>query len=281
MQTFMCQPQWQGRLCTQHARCLPSLMGMGAKAQRNLLQSRCAHCRLQALCQNGCTPFIKALRTEPLQVTCLLPRLWTCLLYEPFRSGTIAPDTAARVLQVPVRFITQLQGSVQAAVDATSTQSYEYLGDPDAATYGRWLLEDVIINLAPTLLESTFQEVHADFISSEQKSGTTATVVFQCGHEMITANVGDSLAYLDTGTQVLLVTGNHRIDDNKEERERLISCGGEIAQAALDDGGKGVGPLRVWPGGLAFSRCARYAMASTAVHACRGGRCCACNDADR
>ena len=70
------------------------------------------------------------------------------------------------------------------------------------------------------------------------------------------------MIHIEDQVQVLLVSGNHRIDDNKAERERLLEAGGDIAQADLD--GKGVGPLRVWPGGLAFSRCAA-ALCSLAI----------------
>jgi serine/threonine protein phosphatase PrpC len=73
------------------------------------------------------------------------------------------------------------------------------------------------------------------------------------GDECITATVGDSLAFLDTGETVLQISGNHRVDDNASERERVVAAGGSIDQADLD--GEGVGPLRVWPGGLAFTRC--------------------------
>lgn len=41
-------------------------------------------------------------------------------------------------------------------------------------------------------------------------SGTTATVAVVCGHELIVANVGDSLAFVDTGSQVIAVTVTHR-----------------------------------------------------------------------
>jgi hypothetical protein len=85
-------------------------------------------------------------------------------------------------------------------------------------------------------------------------------VLVVCGQEVVAANVGDSLAYIDTGHSVLLLTASHRIDDNKAEQERLKESGGEIGQADLD--GKGVGPLRIWPGGLAFSRCAEFATPS-------------------
>jgi hypothetical protein len=159
----------------------------------------------------------------------------------------------APLLQVPALFIESLTDAIQPAVDACDLQAYKNLGAVDTHTYAMWLLEDTITSLAPGLLDSTFKRVHADFVSKHPQSGTTATVLFFCGHELVTANVGDSLAYVDTGTQVLLVTGNHRIDDNKAERERLVASGGVIAQADLE--GIGVGPLRIWPGGLAFSRC--------------------------
>ncbi len=92
----------------------------------------------------------------------------------------------------------------------------------------------------------------------------------------------------------LQVSGNHRLDDNKAERERILAAGAEVAQSEVrrsfalcckktdvpesepvacrqvpvycPEGdrvgevawaqveGKGVGPLRVWPGGLAMGR---------------------------
>lgn len=48
------------------------------------------------------------------------------------------------------------------------------------------------------------------------------------------------------------VSGNHRLDSNKAERARAEAAGAEIAASVLE--GKPVGPLRVWPGGLAMSR---------------------------
>lgn len=72
------------------------------------------------------------------------------------------------------------------------------------------------------------------------------------GWELIVANVGDSLAYLDTGSEVIQVSGNHRLDVNKSEQARLRSVGCEVVQSAV--GARHVGPLRVWPGGLAMSR---------------------------
>lgn len=85
-----------------------------------------------------------------------------------------------------------------------------------------------------------------------QDSGTTATVVAVVGWEVFVANVGDSLAYLDTGSECIRVSANHRIDDSLSERNRIKSAGGSIARAAVNN--VGVGPLRAWPGGLAMGR---------------------------
>lgn len=58
-----------------------------------------------------------------------------------------------------------------------------------------------------------------------QDSGTTATVVVLCGSHVMTANVGDSLAYADLGTRVQQLTSNHRIDENTSEQRRIESSG--------------------------------------------------------
>lgn len=155
-------------------------------------------------------------------------------------------------LQVPSRIVQQLRDQIQAALDDANLVPYKELGDADPETVAIWLLEDTVVKLLPSVLKSVFRSVHDDFVARHSKSGTTATVAVVCGREVISANVGDSLAYLDTGTQVLLLSGNHRIDENEAERKRLIEAGGDICQAEFE--GEAVGPLRIWPGGLAFSR---------------------------
>ena len=85
-----------------------------------------------------------------------------------------------------------------------------------------------------------------------QDSGTTATVALLAGWEVIIGNVGDTLAFLDTGSEVLLVSANHRLEENKAEQERIRKMGGEVARSTVD--GRGTGPLRGWPGGLAMGR---------------------------
>lgn len=51
---------------------------------------------------------------------------------------------------------------------------------------------------------------------------------------------------------LMQVSGNHRLDDNKVERARCVEAGREVVSSCLE--GRPVGPLRVWPGGLAMSR---------------------------
>lgn len=56
--------------------------------------------------------------------------------------------------------------------------------------------------------------------------------------------------------QVLKLSQEHRLDTSPAERSRCIAAGAVIAAACVgQDDESGVGPLRVWPGGLAVSRC--------------------------
>lgn len=48
------------------------------------------------------------------------------------------------------------------------------------------------------------------------------------------------------------MTTTHRIDDSRAEQQRLEAAGSEIARSTVDS--EPVGPLRVWPGGLAMGR---------------------------
>ena len=48
------------------------------------------------------------------------------------------------------------------------------------------------------------------------------------------------------------VSASHRLDTNKQEQARVKAVGCEVSATTLE--GKAVGPLRVWPGGLAMSR---------------------------
>jgi len=48
------------------------------------------------------------------------------------------------------------------------------------------------------------------------------------------------------------VSGNHRLEDNKAEQERIKGQGFEVSSSRVE--GRPCGPLRVWPGGLAMGR---------------------------
>ncbi|EMS67839.1 putative protein phosphatase 2C 33 [Triticum urartu] len=91
-------------------------------------------------------------------------------------------------------------------------------------------------------------------IGAGEMSGTTATLVVIDGFTVTVASVGDSRCILDTqGGVVSLLTVDHRLEENVEERERVTASGGEVSRLNLC-GGQQVGPLRCWPGGLCLSR---------------------------
>jgi len=108
--------------------------------------------------------------------------------------------------------------------------------------------------------------------------GCTATVALLCGWILTVANVGDSEACLDLGSGVPVdVTVSHKIDTNIDEQIRLARCGKEVRPLSEElfrparSHEEGVGPLRVWPCGLAVSRaigdsdCGREILASPHV----------------
>ncbi|XP_027159959.1 probable protein phosphatase 2C 5 [Coffea eugenioides] len=105
----------------------------------------------------------------------------------------------------------------------------------------------------PRALVAGFVKTDIEFRQGGEKSGTTVTFVVIDGWTVTVASVGDSRCILDTqGGVVSLLTGNHRLEENAEERERVTASGGEVGR--LNVGGNEVGPLRCWPGGLCLSR---------------------------
>jgi Protein phosphatase 2C len=52
--------------------------------------------------------------------------------------------------------------------------------------------------------------------------------VSQTGSLVTCANVGDSLGLIDTGTQILPLTDDHRINDNELEQKRVKLQGGLV-----------------------------------------------------
>ncbi|PNW77853.1 hypothetical protein CHLRE_10g454450v5 [Chlamydomonas reinhardtii] len=106
----------------------------------------------------------------------------------------------------------------------------------------------------------TFVRLDNDWISVGHMSGTTVTATIVIGYLLTVANIGDSSAVLDTGCSILELTGSHRIQSNPEEQARLRGAGCTLAplgfhlQGPARQGELGVGPLRLWPGGLCVSR---------------------------
>jgi len=70
-----------------------------------------------------------------------------------------------------------------------------------------------------------------------ETSGTTATLVVVDGFMVTVASVGDSRCILDTqGGEVSLLTVDHRLEENAEERERVTASGGEVSRLNLCGG---------------------------------------------
>lgn len=64
-----------------------------------------------------------------------------------------------------------------------------------------------------------------------ETSGTTVTFVVIDGWTVTVASVGDSRCILDTqGGIVSLLTVDHRLEENVEERERVTASGGEVGR---------------------------------------------------
>lgn len=71
---------------------------------------------------------------------------------------------------------------------------------------------------------------HLILIAGET-SGTTVTFVVIDGWTVTVASVGDSRCILDTqGGVVSLLTVDHRLEENEEERERVTASGGEVGR---------------------------------------------------
>jgi len=120
--------------------------------------------------------------------------------------------------------------------------------------------EDCFERRMPGALRACFAAVDEAFLVRDIHSGATATIVVMRGRCVTTAAVGDSLATLDLGPgiPVLRLSNEHRLDTSESERKRIEEAGGEVRPTEYEDGPNGervgVGPLRVWPGGLAVSR---------------------------
>lgn len=113
---------------------------------------------------------------------------------------------------------------------------------------------DEWLHALPRALVAGFVKTDIEFQRKGEASGTTATLVVIDGLTVTVASVGDSRCILDSkGAAISLLTVDHRLEENEEERERVTASGGEVGRLNLC-GGHEVGPLRCWPGGLCLSR---------------------------
>lgn len=114
-------------------------------------------------------------------------------------------------------------------------------------------------NMRKALCE-TFVRIDNEWANQNLFAGTTVTVILSTGWLLTVANTGDSAAVLDTGISMLELIKSHRIQSNLEEQTRLKGAGQYLAplgfhlQGPAKPGEQGVGPLRLWPGGLCVSR---------------------------
>ncbi|KAJ8426589.1 hypothetical protein Cgig2_018057 [Carnegiea gigantea] len=157
---------------------------------------------------------------------------------------------------------------------------------PKDASREEWLQK------LPRALVAGFVKTDIEFQQKGETSGTTVTFVVIDGWTVTVASVGDSRCILDTqGGVVSLLTVDHRLEENVEERERVTASGGEVGRLNIFGGNEveqlvshpfssssflqpkmfedsisimvlgcnllcvfQVGPLRCWPGGLCLSR---------------------------
>ncbi|XP_068641592.1 probable protein phosphatase 2C 15 [Aristolochia californica] len=118
----------------------------------------------------------------------------------------------------------------------------------------RGLGRDEWLQALPRALVAGFVKTDKEFQSRGETSGTTVTFVIIDGWTVTVASVGDSRCILDAqGGVISLLTVDHRLEENAEERERVTASGGEVGRLSIV-GGVEVGPLRCWPGGLCLSR---------------------------
>lgn len=93
-----------------------------------------------------------------------------------------------------------------------------------------------------------------------QASGTSLTVALVLGPLLTVANIGDCHAVLDTGCFRMQLTHSHRLADSDTELRRVKEAGCHVASLGFDcrspatAAEHGIGPLRLWPGGLCLSR---------------------------
>ena len=114
--------------------------------------------------------------------------------------------------------------------------------------------DEARVNVIQQALTQSFVTVDTAYNARRTKGGTTATVILIDGWVVHVANVGDSLASLDTGKgHVHQLAYNFRVEVSTIEQKRLAVSGAQTGRLLNRDGDP-VGPMRVWPGGLCLSR---------------------------
>eukprot|EP01025_Chloroclados_australasicus_P048899 TRINITY_DN5548_c0_g2_i1.p1 TRINITY_DN5548_c0_g2~~TRINITY_DN5548_c0_g2_i1.p1 ORF type:complete len:440 (+),score=53.67 TRINITY_DN5548_c0_g2_i1:420-1739(+) len=102
-------------------------------------------------------------------------------------------------------------------------------------------------------MHSTFTQLDQEFLTKfDSTAGSTLTVVAVYGRLVTIGNVGDSRVMVVTSHGAAELTEDHRIQENAEERQRLIDGGANIGRGRINNRPAGI--LRIWPGGLALSR---------------------------
>eukprot|EP00798_Chlamydomonas_sp_ICE-L_P008245 gene8245-1514_t len=155
--------------------------------------------------------------------------------------------SAKNMLPMVTKYLDRLRSEDPSVPPIPEQEDAEAPVEVEAADVAAWAAQEAMIDRLPKALHAAFIECDTECTKRFKSSGTTATLAVAVGWELLVANVGDSDAYLDTGKEIILVSGNHRAE-NKEEAERVEAAGGEIAPSELG------GSLRVWPGGLMMTR---------------------------
>lgn len=100
-----------------------------------------------------------------------------------------------------------------------------------------------------------------NFAAAGVLSGSTVTLALIVDSILCLANLGDSTAFIDNGSEgPERLSEDHNLDLNAAETERLRKAGIQVARLSINlegpakPGDQGIGPLRCWPAGLCLTR---------------------------
>ncbi|KAI5007559.1 hypothetical protein ZWY2020_054619 [Hordeum vulgare] len=113
--------------------------------------------------------------------------------------------------------------------DAAAIYTRDNLLNHVLSAMPRGLSREEWLHSLPRGLVAGFVKTDKEFQTKGQTSGTTATFVIIDGWTITVASVGDSRCILDAqGGAVSLLTVDHRLEENVEERERVTASGGGL-----------------------------------------------------